>query len=115
MGYDSIQDVINVNSEMKERVEKWSKYNGRFISKCTVDEEGYANGVNNIKNVDTGTMATDVVTRGTGQTVTFADIGSAYPIMTDDGNKSYAESLRTNLGTAVINNVNEMANETLIK
>ena len=46
--------------------------------------------------------------------MTFA-IGSADPIMTNDDNKSYAEALRTNLGTAVINNVNEMANETLIK
>ena len=97
------------------RVEKWSKYNGRFISKCTVDEEGYVNDVNNIKNVDTGTMATDVGTRGTGQTVTFADIGSANPIMTNDDNKSYAEALRTNLGTVVFKYVNEIANETLIK
>ena len=96
-------------------VEKWSKYNGRLISKCTVDEKGYVNDINNINNVDTGTMATDVGTRGTGQTVTFADIGSADPKMTNDGNKSYAEALRTNLGTAVFNDVNDIANETLIK
>ena len=32
MGYVSIIDVINVNDELKERVEKWSKYSTRLIS-----------------------------------------------------------------------------------
>ena len=41
--------MIDVNFEIKERVDKWSKYNGRLISKCTVDEEGYVNDANNIK------------------------------------------------------------------
>ena len=99
----------------KDTVEKWSKYNGRLISKCTVDEEGYVNDVDDFKKAGTGTTTTDVDTRGTGQTETFADIGSADAKMTNDDNKSYAEALRTNLGTVAFNNENKMANETLIK
>ena len=60
-------------------------------------------------------MATDVGTRGTGHTVTFADIGSTDPIMTNDGNKSYARALLANLSYTEFNKVNEMANERLIK
>ena len=80
-----------------------------------MDEEGYVNDVDDFKKAGTGTTTTDVDTRGTGQTVTFADIGSADPIMTNDGNKSYTEALRANLGTVVFNDVNKIANETLIK
>ena len=80
-----------------------------------MDEEGYVNDVDNFKKLDTGTTTTDMNTRGTGQMVTFSDIGSADAKMTNEDNKSYAEALRMNLGTVVFNNENEIANETLIK
>ena len=38
MGWDSIYDIISLNDEMKERVEKWKKYNLRLISSMENNE-----------------------------------------------------------------------------
>ena len=32
MGYDSINEVVDVNSEMKERVGNWARFNNKLIS-----------------------------------------------------------------------------------
>ena len=38
MGWDSIYDIISLNDEMKEPVEKWKKYNLRLISSMENNE-----------------------------------------------------------------------------
>ena len=37
MGHTSIIDVISTNQEMKERVEKWGKYENKLISQISKD------------------------------------------------------------------------------
>ena len=42
MGYDSIHEVVDVNSEMKERVGNWARYNNKLISEMSqkLSEDG---------------------------------------------------------------------------